>query len=726
MSRWQKFCFFMFFFLMFGLPFLSTILSNIDLEESTGFNDYARITDLNYRAIVLDQPGQGGNVLVEERITFDIHAASKNNLFWELWRDLPEDTVDGLKVDYDVLHVSQVNDHGPDRVYEESPKLYWDDSDYTSSTYGPYKWYHSPGPYNEYLNRYECVFFYVNGLYREEVTFQLIYIIHNAALKYNDTSELYLSMYSEDSIKYLESFHGEIIFPNEDMPKKGNYLFHTFGTNSNTFEVKESDTLYPGFHTFSFDLDEDDLKFSPYNQYLEFTLLSFNEDRHIFTENAPDNYYSDSDYLEEAKAALDQYDQEYIDAKNNQKIVLCLSILASFLLLYYTIRRDRKIRKRHQFYQPTTKINYFREIPSDLDPVFAARLVFLNKKRKPKDGDGYSALLLSLIRKGYIELQRIDPNKDWKTNNMQLNVLYNPLAGKTINTSPTPTIAVESKPIEEKTGIPNQTTVSVTPPVERYNIYGKKLELLTTNEEHYFNLIMRHSFGKPISMSQFEQQVASDYDHTNSFVSSISKSTVDIGISKGYFQKVLFDRLKNHANSTAKMWIILSILIMTLGNYLLHFTRLDLAYGSLFILGISMILCAIYLKHCSKHYILFTQFGIDEYEKWKGLYHFLNDMTRMKEKTVIELPLWEKYLVYATAFGISDKVIKALKINCPDVAASPVLSNQYIYRGTFRTSGRTFSHSVYRASSVSRSHSYRSGSFYGGGGRGGGGGGGGH
>lgn len=99
--------------------------------------------------------------------------------------------------------------------------------------------------------------------------------------------------------------------------------------------------------------------------------------------------------------------------------------------------------------------------------------MFLNKKRKPKDGDGYSALLLSLIRKGYIELQRIDPNKDWKTNNMQLIVLYNPLAGKTINTSPTPTIAVELKPIEEKTGIPNQTTVSVTPPVERYNIYGK-------------------------------------------------------------------------------------------------------------------------------------------------------------------------------------------------------------------------------------------------------------
>ena len=33
-------------------------------------------------------------------------------------------------------------------------------------------------------------------------------------------------------------------------------------------------------------------------------------------------------------------------------------------------------------------------------------------------------------------------------------------------------------------------------------------------------------------------------------------------------------------------------------------------------------------------------------------------MSYMHEKEVIELPIWEKYLVYATAFGISEKVIK--------------------------------------------------------------------
>jgi len=98
----------------------------------------------------------------------------------------------------------------------------------------------------------------------------------------------------------------------------------------------------------------------------------------------------------------------------------------------------------------------------------------------------------------------------------------------------------------------------------------------------------------------------------------------------------------------------------------------------------------------------------------------------MKERTVIELPLWEEYIVYATAFGISEKVIKALEIRCPDVSNSPMLSNSYYRSRSFRTSGRSFRSATYRASSISRSSRYGGGSYYGGGGRGGGGGGGGH
>ena len=105
------------FVITFFEPFISSIFSS--LEESTGPNDYARITDINYKAVLVDEPSEGGKVIITEQITFDIHAASQDNLFWELWRDLPEDYVDGLKIDYQVNYVKQINDDGKETYYEE-------------------------------------------------------------------------------------------------------------------------------------------------------------------------------------------------------------------------------------------------------------------------------------------------------------------------------------------------------------------------------------------------------------------------------------------------------------------------------------------------------------------------------------------------------------------------------------------------------------------------------
>lgn len=696
-------------------PIISTVITSYDSEESTGPNDYARITDIDYKAVLQDEPDHGGDLLVTERITFDVHAASKNNLFWELWRDLPEDYVDGLKVDYQVNYVKQINDDGTETEYQESPKLYWNDSDYTSSIYGPGKWYHSEGPYNEDLERYECVFFYVNGLYREEVTFEIQYVMHNAALRYRDVSELYVSMYSEDTIKYLESFEGEILIPDKDMPQKGNYLAHTYGTNSNTFAYKESDTIHPGYHTFSFHLDKDDLQFKKYNQYLEFSLLAFNEDRHIFTDYAPANYYSNDVYLNEALDAMEEYDAIPIKAENQKKILLSISLMLSVVFILYTIYRDRKIKKKHNFYHATNKIQYFRDIPSNLDPYFAATLVFSKQKHKIDMGDCYSALLLNLVRKGYIELQKIDETKNWTTNNILLKILYRPneVTENTLSNTTEPSVIT-----------PNISTV--TPETERYNINGKQLEPLSINEETYFNFIVRHAIIDSIPMKDFQRQVSTDYDNTDTFVTAIDNSIVNTGVSQGYFQKADYNGLKEKTNSLAVAYIVFAILIMAVGNLIILNTRLDLAYGAFFILGFALIISAILLKKFSHKYILLTQFGEDEYEKWHALYNFLNSATLMKERTVIELPLWEEYLVYATAFGISEKVIKALEIRCPDVSNSPMLSNSYYRSRSFRTSGRSFRSATFRASSISRSSRYGGGSYYGGGGRGGGGGGGGH
>ena len=41
---------------------------------------------------------------------------------------------------------------------------------------------------------------------------------------------------------------------------------------------------------------------------------------------------------------------------------------------------------------------------------------------------------------------------------------------------------------------------------------------------------------------------------------------------------------------------------------------------------------------------------------------FMEDFSLIDQKRLPSIVIWEKYLVYATAFGIADKVIKQLKI----------------------------------------------------------------
>ncbi len=72
-------------------------------------------------------------------------------------------------------------------------------------------------------------------------------------------------------------------------------------------------------------------------------------------------------------------------------------------------------------------------------------------------------------------------------------------------------------------------------------------------------------------------------------------------------------------------------------------------------------------KGMSKKIAVLTQEGADEKEKWKALARYMLDYSLIEEKGVLDLVLWEKYLVYATAFGISDKVIEELKAKYPQV-----------------------------------------------------------
>jgi uncharacterized membrane protein len=218
-----------------------------------------------------------------------------------------------------------------------------------------------------------------------------------------------------------------------------------------------------------------------------------------------------------------------------------------------------------------------------------------------------------------------------------------------------------------------------------------------------------------------------DYEYTASFLSSTKGSVTTTGVSQGYLQMHNYKKPGRQVRDLVGFYVVAGIFVMVVGNISAYATRLDLAFGGFFILGLSCLANAIYLGRQSKKLVLLTQFGAEEYAKWRGLYNFLNSETLMKEKTFVEVVIWEKYLIYATAFGIAEKVIKALQVRCPDVNSSPVLSNRYIVAAGAYSYSRSFGRSM---GTAARTASYASGSGgyggYGGGGRGGGGGGGGH
>jgi len=655
--------------------------------------DYARITEVDYRAVVADEPGSNGKIIITERLTFEIHAASQNNLFWELWRDLPEGYIDWVKVYYKVNYVKQIFDDGRESVvFAESPTLYWYDSDYinTAAGLGPGKWFHSKGPYDGEYN-FECVLFYVDGLYRETVVFEIEYEICNAALRYADSSELYIALYSGNDTNFLKSFKGQILFPNEKMPRAGNYDAYTYGTNSHTFDFSESASKNPGYHTFSFELNESQLKFRPYNQYIEFALISHGEDKHIFTQYASENIHYDDNELEVLRQEQAKYKALPQTFAAIKVILLLVFSAGAFLIIKSALGVDKKMNKKHIFYQPAMQMDYFRDIPSELDPNFAASLVFCKHKSSDNIKNGYSAAMLSLIRKGYIELDKIKNERDWNFENVKIIVRYRPLQEETLNRE--------------------QTMEDINP--------------LTPTEEQYFNLILRHSNETEISLGSFQKRVSADYENTNSFVGNIKNAIVNIGVSQGYFQKAEYKKPKDNAKGQSWALGIIGVLIIMAGNLISYQTRLDLAFGAFFVLGAGFIAGAVCLCKLSEKYILLTQFGEDEYAKWRGLYNFLNSETLMKDRTVLDIFIWEQYLIYATAFGISEKVIKALEIRCTETTlhSSPMLRNRYYRSRIFYRSSRSFKTATRSASYTARAGGHGG---YGGGGRGGGGGGGGH
>ena len=133
-----------------------------------------------------------------------------------------------------------------------------------------------------------------------------------------------------------------------------------------------------------------------------------------------------------------------------------------------------------------------------------------------------------------------------------------------------------------------------------------------------------------------------------------------------------------------------------------------------------------------------TQKGSEHYARWNAFKNFLNDFGAFDIKELPEIILWERYLVYATIFGLAETVEKSMNVRINEMDVSAL---GYDYYPTFtyihispmiHTSFNNAINSAYnrQAANYANTHSSSSsgggfgGGFSSGGGFGGGGGGG--
>ena len=134
-----------------------------------------------------------------------------------------------------------------------------------------------------------------------------------------------------------------------------------------------------------------------------------------------------------------------------------------------------------------------------------------------------------------------------------------------------------------------------------------------------------------------------------------------------------------------------------------------------FVLGASFVLSIIAVSFISAAKSLKEEY-VEEYNRLVGLKKYLKEYSVLKERYPIEMELWNKYLVFASLFGIADKVSKEFK----EELIAKGYDEDYIYMNHVYLNISMHSTSI--TSSISSSTGTSSSGGYSGSGSGGGGG----
>ena len=485
--------------------------------------------------------------------------------------------------------------------------------------------------------------------------YRIEYTVVDAVSIYNDCSQLYWQFVGKDNGITAQKVTGTIYLPKKANSKEEIRVWgHTEGLNGEIYVT-----------------DLDKVEFSINDLLAE----NFVELRILMPENIIETsgiiYDKDivQEVLEEEKVWADEAnrirEKRAIEKLILNVFILIISIIIAIILIM-KIRKYSKIQKQYTtIIKPSQEIQYFREIPRETASPAEARLLVTKNKfdlYTSELGDIFSGTLLDLYNSEFIDINVDNQEKE--------NVIF--------------ILRTTEENIQD---IPNE------------------------DEKLVYEYMLKAAEGKKeITLKELQKYITKYPSKITDLQKKIEKCVKN----KLYDMKYLNKTEEETRNKflVSNVFYIIFILISLLFTFVGVFgSNLYILILVILVLIPLLISCSVKINKIIKCINVYSQEAIDEVEMWNGLKKFMTDLSQLDKKEVPELILWEKYLVYATAFGIADKVLKQLKLIYPDFETNMQIST-YTHMHIILSSN--ISNSI--SSSIRSSISSVTSSGYGGGG----------
>ena len=511
--------------------------------------------------------------------------------------------------------------------------------------------------------------------------YKITYTIKDAIKTYNDCSEFYWKFISTSNGIPCDNVDGTIKLPRA-VSNKENIRVWAHGPLQGEIYATANDTV-----KFNVKYLNEGMMVEARVAVLE-DIFSRNTNR--VNQNKLEKIISEeTNWANEANRQRDRLRQEAEREERIIKLIFTIAIIVGigiFVVLIIKAIKYAKELSNVKKQEPETKVEYFRDFPDkDATAGEAAFLYYFDREGlfKKNVSKVVSGIIMNLSLKNVISFEQDQKNK--------MNIVLE-------NGKDTSMLKVDE--------------------IEIYN--------LLNNVKSYKNKKNKNEENtNSISMKDIEKYAK---NNDTSFLSKIENLETR--------ERVLQETKRNFNNSKiqeAKKWKTKANGYFMAAFMCLCFAAFIVPIFAIIPCIICGILCSILAK--KTRLLGLTQKGVNEQELWKGLKRYMENFSLLNEREVPELVLWEKYLVYATAFGIADKVLSQLKIKYPELNDENYMRNNgymYMYMMNRYNFDRVLNSSMQKAYSAglrekaarqaAASSSYSSGGGFGGGFSGGGGG----